>query len=66
MEHMLSDLQCNFQEEIKLYTNECTKHTKGLVNEMVKKIDAKKKKLKKRQEKGENVSKILCSRSMMP
>ncbi|XP_058888896.1 evC complex member EVC-like isoform X4 [Acipenser ruthenus] len=51
MEHMLSDLQCNFQEEIKLYTNECTKHTKGLVNEMVKKIDVKKKKLKKRQEK---------------
>ncbi|MBN3286787.1 EVC protein, partial [Polyodon spathula] len=51
MENMLSDLQYNFQEEIKLYTSECTKHTKGLVNEMVKKMDSKKKKLKKRQEK---------------
>nr|XP_015200355.1 PREDICTED: ellis-van Creveld syndrome protein [Lepisosteus oculatus] len=51
MERILSDLQCRFKEEVQQATDECAKQTKDLVNEMTKKVDTRRKKLKKIQTK---------------
>ncbi|KAI1888294.1 hypothetical protein AGOR_G00183540 [Albula goreensis] len=51
MERMLSELQSAIREELQHCTEECTRQTKELVNEMYKKTDSKRRKLVKSQAK---------------
>uniref|UniRef100_A0A8C4RQA5 EvC ciliary complex subunit 1 n=1 Tax=Erpetoichthys calabaricus TaxID=27687 RepID=A0A8C4RQA5_ERPCA len=51
LDHIVSTIQCNYQEEINKCSAECTKLSKVLISDIVKKNDIKMKKLIKAQEK---------------